>query len=71
MPKIWYNRIVAGTKTLSECPERYREGVLALLRADVESGAMMPERYEELTGVPHDLQHNHRWKRRSRNCRGW
>ena len=53
MPKIWYNRIVAGTKTLSECPERYRDGVVALLRADVDKGAMTPERYEELTGEPY------------------
>ena len=52
MPKIWYNRIVA-TKTLSECPERYRGGVVALLRADVEKCAMTPERYEELTGEPY------------------
>ena len=50
MAKIWRNRIIAGTQTFSNCPDRYKNDVLTLLRADVESGTITVEVFEELTG---------------------
>lgn len=50
MPKIWRNRIIAGTKSYSECPERYKVDVKKLLRQDVESGEITTEEYENFTG---------------------
>lgn len=50
MAKIWRNRIIAGDRLFSDCPERYREQVRELLRADVEAGTITAERFEELTG---------------------
>lgn len=48
MAKIWRNRIIDGTKLFSECPEKYRQQVLALLRADVENGVITEEQYQEI-----------------------
>lgn len=53
MAKIWRNRIIAGDKTYASCPDRYKVAVLALLKADVTSGTITAERYEELTGEPY------------------
>lgn len=50
MAKIWRNRLEAGTQVWADCPERYRGTVKALLRADVGSGKITAERYEEITG---------------------
>lgn len=47
MAKIWRNRIEAGTQKLSDCPQRYRADVIALIQADLESGAF----------TENDLQH--------------
>lgn len=52
MAKIWRNRLIAGSQVWADCPERYRAAVKALLRADVESGKISAERYEEITGEP-------------------
>ena len=52
MAKIWRNRIIAGTKHFADCPERYKDEVLVLLRAEVEKGNLTPEMFEELTGEP-------------------
>ena len=52
---------------LSHCPQKYRADVIALIQADLESGAyteaqlrqlvvsgmMTPEEYEEITGEPY------------------
>ena len=60
MPKIWRNCIEAGTKKFEECPSRYQEEVLALMRQDVLDekmttfGKMTPELFEELTNVPYE-----------------
>ena len=60
MPKIWRNCIEAGTKKFEDCPERYKEDVLAIMRQDVvdglmtKQGKMTPELFEELTGVPYE-----------------
>ena len=54
MAKIWRNQIIAGNKTFAECPQRYKAGVLALLRADVENGTITAEQFEELTGQPYE-----------------
>ena len=67
MAKIWRNRIEAGTQMLSHCPQKYRADVIALIQADLESGAfteaqlrqlvvsgmMTLEEYEEITGEPY------------------
>ena len=64
MVKIWRNRIEAGTQRLSDCPKRYRAGVVALIQEDlvdgaitlsdlqalVASGMMTEEEYAEITG---------------------
>ena len=54
MAKIWRNRILAGDKTFNECPIRYRQQVLALLRNDVENNIITAEEFEDLTGIPYD-----------------
>ena len=50
MAIIWRNRLEAGTQVWADCPERYRDAVKALLRADVEAGKITAERYQEITG---------------------
>jgi hypothetical protein len=50
MAKIWRNRLEAGTQVWADCPEKYRDAVKALLRADVEAGKITAERYREITG---------------------
>lgn len=49
MPKIWRNRIIAGTQQFENCPEIYKTDVLILLRRDVENGLITTERFFELT----------------------
>ena len=65
MVKIWRNRIEAGTQKLSDCPRKYRAGVVALIQDDlrdgtiatddlwqlVENGMMTEEEYAEITSV--------------------
>ena len=48
MAKIWRNRLIDGTQKFSDCPAKYREQVLALLRKDVENGVITEERYQEI-----------------------
>ena len=48
MAKIWRNRLIDGTQVFSECPEKYKTAVLALLQADVKNGVISQERYEEI-----------------------
>lgn len=62
--KVWRNRIWAGTQRLSDCPSKYRSGVVAMMKDDlengihtinelealVESGMMTPAEYEEISG---------------------
>ena len=64
MVKIWRNRIEAGTQRLSECPHKYRAGVVTLIQSDLEngsysidelrqlvdSGMMTEEEFKEITG---------------------
>lgn len=50
MAKIWRNRLIAGTQVFEDCPEKYRNAVVALLRADVANGVITPERFKEITG---------------------
>ena len=60
MAKIWRNCIEAGTKDFVDCPERYQEDVLAIMREDVaagimtKKGKMTPELFEELTGIAYE-----------------
>ena len=51
MAKIWRNRIVAGTQKFEDCPDRYKNDVLELMRKDVANGDLSAEKFEELTGV--------------------
>lgn len=51
MAKIWRNRIVGGTKTFEQCPDRYKKDVETLLRQDVENEVITSEQFEELTGL--------------------
>lgn len=53
MAKIWRNRLIAGTQNFAECPDKYRDDVIALLKEEVANGN--PEctavRFEEITGM--------------------
>ena len=57
MAKIWRNRIIARTQKYSDCPARYKNDVLDLLKKDVVNetvtsfGKMTPEMFYELTGI--------------------
>lgn len=53
MAKIWRNRIEAGDKTFAECPARYQDNVLTLMRQDVINGIITAEQFENLTGIPY------------------
>ncbi len=54
MAKIWVRRLEAGTQVFEDCPEKYKDEVVRLLRADVASGKITAERYEEITGEPYE-----------------
>lgn len=53
MAKIWRNRIEAGDQLFENCPARYKNDVLALMRQDVENGIISKEEFEDLTGIPY------------------
>lgn len=56
MGKIWRNRLIAGTQFFSECPDKYKEEVVALLKEEVANGNpdCTAERFEEITGMPYN-----------------
>ena len=54
MARIWANRIEAGDKLFENCPARYKNQVLALMRVDVEKGVITADQFEELTGQPYN-----------------
>lgn len=43
MAKIWTNRIIAGTKLFSQCPERYQEDVKEILKEKVAENIITEE----------------------------
>ncbi len=51
MAKIWRNRLIAGTQSFADCPARYKDAVVALLREDVANGVITEERFTEITGM--------------------
>jgi len=53
MAKIWRNRLIAGTQVFEDCPAKYRDAVVALLREDVQNGVITAERFTEITGIPY------------------
>jgi len=46
--KIWRNTIEAGTKTLHECPDKYRDEVIRLIRQDIEDNKFTLEMLQKL-----------------------
>lgn len=54
MPKIWRNRIEAGDQKFADCPQKYKNQVLELMRQDVKDGIITAEQFEELTGIPYE-----------------
>lgn len=52
MAKVYFDRIMAGTRTYAEVPKKWKPGVKELLIGAVEAGELTPERYEEITGEP-------------------
>lgn len=50
MAKIWRNRLIAGTQVFEDCPDKYKDKVLELLREDVLNGVITEERFKEITG---------------------
>jgi len=53
MAKIWRNRILAGTRTFDEVPSTWKAQVKILLKADVVSGLITAEEYEDIVGEPY------------------
>lgn len=52
--KIWRNRIEAGTQQFADCPAKYQDKVLTLMRQDVVDGVITAQQFEELTGQPYE-----------------
>ena len=50
MAKIWRNRIIAGTQKFKDCPNRYKDKVIELLKEDVKNKVITAEKYKEITG---------------------
>lgn len=50
MARIWANRLEAGTFTWADVPQSRKAAVREVLRGDVASGKLTPERYEEIVG---------------------
>lgn len=50
MAKIWCKRIIAETQAFVNCPDRYKDDVLALLRLEVEKSEITSDKFTELTG---------------------
>lgn len=48
MEKIWQLRIKDSDRLFSNCPNRYKEKVLLLLKEDVEKGLLQEEEYNRL-----------------------
>ena len=53
MARLWKDRIIAGTRKFADCPSRYQNDVLALLRIDVQNNKISKEKFEQLTGIPY------------------
>ena len=53
LAKIWYTRIIAGTKSFIECPDRYKENVIQLFKDAVKFGldGVSELRFKEITGI--------------------
>ena len=51
MAKIWRNRLIAGTQVFENCPDKYKDAVIELLREDVLNGVITEERFKEITGM--------------------
>ena len=54
MAKIWRNRLIAGTQLFDDCPDRYKDAVIALLRNDVMHNVITAERFKEITGQDYE-----------------
>lgn len=48
MAKIWARRLEAGTQNFSDCPEKYRNDVIAILQRDVALGIITQEDYDRI-----------------------
>ena len=57
MNRIWANRLEAGTQQWADVPASRKNAVREILRGDIESGAITPERYSEITGEPWEEAH--------------
>ena len=54
MAKIYYDRIIAGTRTFTQVPRTWKAGVKTLFRQAVENGEITAEEYEEYIGEPYE-----------------
>ena len=54
MAKIWRNRLIAGTQKFEDCPVKYKDEVVALLRQDVVDGVITAERFKEITDMDYE-----------------
>lgn len=50
MARIWANQLEAGKFTWADVPTSRKAAVREVLRGDVASGKLTPERYEEIVG---------------------
>lgn len=54
MAKIWRNRLIAGTQKFEDCPAKYKDEVVALLRQDVADGVITAKRFKEITDMDYE-----------------
>ncbi len=53
--KIWRNRIEAGDQLFKDCPKKFKDQVLTIMRQDVVDGVITAEQFEELAGQPYEV----------------
>lgn len=51
MAKIWCNRIVAKTQQYADCPEKYQNMVLEIMRQNVVARTLTAQEFKELTKI--------------------
>ena len=54
MAKIYYDRILAGTRTYAQVPRTWKAGVKDLFIQAVENGEITAEEYEGYIGEPYE-----------------
>lgn len=51
MAKIWTRRIIAGTQLFANCPDRYKDAVIANLKEAVVAETISEHDFKLMTGL--------------------